>query len=99
MKPIVLNDALYNNYSSKANNSSEIRFLSSYSPQEVPFILFHLLSLPSLPHHSIPLHSFIHSGYLYSAPSRTLLRGDLSPATVKEKCLKKIADRRQIVLT
>src|SRR6218665_1250857 len=33
-------------------------------------------------------HSFIHSGYLYSAPSRNLLRGALSPATVKEKCLK-----------
>src|SRR6218665_893473 len=32
-------------------------------------------------------HSFIHSGYLYSAPSRNLLRGALSPATVKEKCL------------
>jgi len=33
------------------------------------------------------IHSFIHSGYLYSAPSRNLLRGALSPATVKEKCL------------
>ena len=31
--------------------------------------------------------SFIHSGYLYSAPSRHLLRGALSPATAKEKCL------------
>src|SRR6218665_3909516 len=30
--------------------------------------------------------SFIHSGYLYSAPSRNLLRGALSPATAKEKC-------------
>ena len=37
-------------------------------------------------------HSFIHSGYLYSAPSRNLLRGALSPATVKEKCLKKLAE-------
>src|SRR6218665_4144562 len=31
--------------------------------------------------------SFIHSGYLYSSPSRHLLRGALSPATAKEKCL------------
>src|SRR6218665_2972512 len=31
------------------------------------------------------IHSFIHSGYLYSTPSRNLLRGALSPATVKEK--------------
>src|SRR6218665_2216629 len=29
--------------------------------------------------------SFIHSEYLYSAPSRNLLRGALSPATVEEK--------------
>src|SRR6218665_3164896 len=43
-------------------------------------------------------HSFIHSGYLYSAPSRKLLRGALSPATVKEKCLKKLAERRHVVL-
>src|SRR6218665_3853168 len=35
-------------------------------------------------------YSFIHSGYLYSAPSRNLLRGAPSPATVKEKCLKKL---------
>ena len=33
------------------------------------------------------IHSFIHSGYLYSAPSRNLLRGALSPATVKEKMI------------
>src|SRR6218665_2942865 len=44
------------------------------------------------------LHSFIHSGYLYSAPSRNLLRGALSPARVKEKCLKKLAERRHVVL-
>src|SRR6218665_2446108 len=44
------------------------------------------------------IHSFIHSGYLYSAPSRNLLRGALSPATVKEKCLKKLAERRHVVL-
>src|SRR6218665_3956067 len=44
------------------------------------------------------IHSFIHSGYLYSAPSRNLLRGALSPATVKEKCLKKLAERRDVVL-
>src|SRR6218665_2567005 len=43
-------------------------------------------------------HSFIHSGYLYSAPSRNLLRGALSPATVKEKCLKKLAERGHVVL-
>src|SRR6218665_1332102 len=42
------------------------------------------------------IHSFIHSGYLYSAPSRNLLRGALSPATVKEKCLKKLAERRHV---
>src|SRR6218665_1783417 len=40
---------------------------------------------------------FIHSGYLYSAPSRNLLRGALSPATVKEKCLKKLAESRHVV--
>src|SRR6218665_3910253 len=34
----------------------------------------------------LKLCSFIHSGYLYSAPSRNLLRGALSPATVTEKC-------------
>ena len=44
------------------------------------------------------MHSFIHSGYLYSALSRNLLRGALSPATVKEKCLKKLAERRHVVL-
>ena len=44
------------------------------------------------------IYSFIHSGYLYSAPSRNLLRGALSPATVKEKCLKKLAERRHVVL-
>src|SRR6218665_23601 len=42
--------------------------------------------------------SFIHSGYLYTAPSRNLLRGALSPATVKETCLKKLAERRHVVL-
>src|SRR6218665_610547 len=42
-------------------------------------------------------HSFIHSGYLYSAPSRNLLRCALSPATGKEKCLKKLVERRHIV--
>ena len=44
------------------------------------------------------IHSFIHSGYLYSAPSGNLLRGALSPATVKEKCLQKLAERRHVVL-
>src|SRR6218665_825334 len=42
------------------------------------------------------IHSFIHSGYLYSAPSRNLIRGALSPATAKEKCLKQLAERRHI---
>ena len=41
--------------------------------------------------------SFIHSGYLYSALSRNLLRGALSPATAKEKCLRKLAERRHVV--
>ena len=44
------------------------------------------------------IHSFIHSGYLYSAPSRNLLKGALSQASVKEKCLKKLAERRHFVL-
>src|SRR6218665_216420 len=51
--------------------------------------------LTALPPH---VRSFIHSGYSYSAPSRNLLRGALSPATVKEKCLKKLAERRHVVL-
>ena len=42
--------------------------------------------------------SFIHSGYLYNAPSRNLLRGMLSRAKVKEKCFKKLAERRHVVL-
>src|SRR6218665_2428512 len=50
------------------------------------FIRFVLCPANPLPYSFI--HSFIHSGYLYSAPSRNLLRGALSPATVKEKCLK-----------
>ena len=44
------------------------------------------------------IHSFIHSEYLYSAPSRNLLRGILSPAMAKEKRLKKLAERRHVVL-
>jgi len=43
------------------------------------------------------IHSFIHSGNLYSAPSRNLLGGALSQATAKEKCLKKLAEGRHIV--
>src|SRR6218665_2849526 len=39
------------------------------------------------------IHSLIHSGYLYSAPLRNLLRGALSPATAKEKCLPDTAQR------
>jgi len=31
-----------------------------------------------------------------SAPSKNLLRGALSPATAKEKCLKKLAERRDV---
>jgi len=41
--------------------------------------------------------TFIHSGYLYSAPSRDLLRGALSLATAKEKCLKELSERRHVV--
>src|SRR6218665_361941 len=41
--------------------------------------------------------SFIHSGYLYSATKINLLRAALSPATAKEKCLKKLAEGRHIV--
>ena len=33
------------------------------------------------------VHSFIHSGHLYSASSRSLLRGAPSPATAKQKGL------------
>ena len=40
----------------------------------------------------------IHFGYLYSAPSRNLLRGAFSPATSKEKCHKKLAEGRHIVI-
>ena len=43
------------------------------------------------------LNTFIHSGYLYSAPSRNLLWGALSPAMAKEKCLRKLAERRHAV--
>src|SRR6218665_117512 len=42
-----------------------------------------------------PAAIFIHSGYLYSAPSRNL-RGALSPATGEEKCLEKLAEGRHI---
>ena len=45
----------------------------------------------------LAVHSFIHSGYLYSAFSKNLLRGALSPATAKEKCLEKLAERTHIV--
>ena len=44
------------------------------------------------------IHLFTHSLYLCSAPSRNLLRGALSPVTAKEKCLKKLAERRHVVL-
>src|SRR6218665_1993470 len=40
----------------------------------------------------------IHSGYLYSGPSRNLLKSALSQAMAKDKCLKKLAERRCIVL-
>ena len=39
----------------------------------------------------------IHSGYLYNTLSKNLLRGALSPATAKEKCLKTLAERRHII--
>jgi|SRR6218665_32468 len=41
--------------------------------------------------------SFIHSGYLYSTTSRNLLRGVLSPATAKGKCLKSLQKKRHVV--
>ena len=44
----------------------------------------------------IDINSFVHFGYLYSAHSRNLLRGALSPATVKKKCLEKLAERRHV---
>jgi len=47
--------------------------------------------------HQQKFNSFIHSGYLYSTPSRNLHRGALSPVMVKEKCLKKLAEGRHIV--
>src|SRR6218665_2940956 len=37
--------------------------------------------------------TFIHSGYLHSASSRNLVRGALSPAAAKEKCLKNLAEK------
>ena len=43
------------------------------------------------------IRSFILSGYLYSAPSRNLFKGALSPTTAKEKCLKKLAEGKHIV--
>jgi len=39
------------------------------------------------------VHSFIHSGYLYSAPSKNLLRGALIPAMAKEKSCKSAAPK------
>src|SRR6218665_2674801 len=36
------------------------------------------------------IHSFIYSGYLYIAPSRNLLRGDISPATSKRNVLRSL---------
>src|SRR6218665_1447274 len=44
---------------------------------------------------ALPTHT-IYSVYLYSTPSRNLLRGALSPATTKEKCLKKLGGSRHI---
>ena len=41
--------------------------------------------------------SSIHSGDIYSTASRNLLKGALSPATAKEKCLKKLAEGRHVV--
>ena len=43
---------------------------------------------------SVKCYSFIPD----SAPSRNLLRGPLSPDTAKEKCLKKLSERRHVVL-
>src|SRR6218665_2314900 len=41
--------------------------------------------------------SLIYSRYSYSTPSTNLLRG-ASPAMAREKCLKKLAERRHIAL-
>src|SRR6218665_938457 len=72
------------------------------SPAKLVFLVFYWSSKIAVTtakeHLDMSIHSFIHSGYLYSAPSRNLLRGALSPATVKEKCLKKLAERRHVVL-
>ena len=43
----------------------------------------HLTASVSLLHFAAERQTFIHSGYLYSAPSRNLLRGALSQATPK----------------
>src|SRR6218665_3818018 len=68
---------------------------------------FHLCSAFTLDSHatvkcmymylSINIAHFIYSGYLYSTPSRNLLRGNISPVRAKEKCLKKLAERRHVV--
>ena len=47
--------------------------------------------------HFLFTHSFIPDIYIAPcAPTRNLLRGALSPAAAKEKCLKKLAERRHI---
>ena len=59
--------------------------------QSLPGLLMYQLKLLSsflMQNYLVPfIHSFIHSGYLYSASSRNLLRGAPSPATAKQKGL------------
>src|SRR6218665_4207152 len=44
------------------------------------------------------VHAFVHSGYLYSATSRNLLRDALSPAMAKKKCTRYSLGRFCMVL-
>ena len=62
-----------------------------------PFHVLHPSFPPIQSHRPTNINSFIHFGYLYSTPSRNLLRGSLSPTTAKEKCLEKLAEKRHIV--
>src|SRR6218665_2431719 len=59
--------------SRRRKKGSEFQFLNLSA---ISFV-FDLNSISSI-------HSFLHSGYLYSTPSRKLLRGVLRPASAKE---------------
>ena len=69
---------------------------SAYEAGDRSFVLRSVVS-KSLYSTDLKMNSFIHFGYLCSAPSRDLLRGALSPDTAKEKCLKNLAERRHVV--